>query len=848
MRRYVPDHLELHRFPLDPWRLVEREHDPGDLGLTETLFAVGNGYLGMRANPEEGRVAHIHGTYINGFHEAWRIHHAEDAFGFAKVGQTIVNAPDAKVMKLYIDDEPLLLTNADLEAYERVLDFRTGILTRDLCWRTPASKRVRVRSQRLVSLAHRHLAMMTFEVSMLDGNAPVVVSSQFLNRQDGEDEYHVARHALGHAADPRKIRAFDHRVLEPRLHRTDAGGVVLGYRCANSGMTLACSYRHIIDTPAEHRVETSVGEDLAKTVVTARMRAGQVLRIVKLVTYHTSTGVPAEELADRCHRTLDRAIDDGPDSIVREQKEWLDAFWEASDVELRGDEPGRQAMRWNLFQLAQASAQTQEHGIAAKGVTGGGYEGHYFWDTETYVVPFLAYTNPELARKVLRFRWRLLPQARQRAQELNQVGALYPWRTINGEEASAYYAAGTAQYHINAAIAFALKRYLDASGDIAFLAGEASEMLIETARLWEDLGFYAANGEEVFRIHGVTGPDEYTTVVNDNLYTNVMARFNLRYASRIVESLREWDPDAYDALCRRLGLEEEEIKRWIRASDSMYLPYDEELGIHPQDDTFLELEPWDFEHTSPDHYPLLLWYHPLVIYRHQVLKQADVVLAMVLRSDQFSLDQRRRNFDYYDPITTGDSSLSACVQAMAAAQIGYDDLAVEYFREALFCRSPRHPRQRRRRRPRRLVRRRVGDDRVRLRRAVRRRDGAAVHAEPAVAMGGRDVPAAATRLPDAGRHRRRRVHGRGARRPAGADRERRPQHHRPHRTRRQAPHPPRSARVARTPARLGVVGKEPVRSGREVDLLPPDALPGPARRLRAALRERLGDAAQPRAL
>ena len=253
------------------------------------------------------------------------------------------------------------------------------------------------------------------------------------------------------------------------------------------------------------------------------MQPGQTLRIVKLVTYHTSTGVPAEELADRCNRTLDRAMDDGPATIVEEQRAWLDEFWAASDVEIRGDDAGQQAVRWNIFQLAQASAQTQEHGIAAKGVTGGGYEGHYFWDTETYVVPFLAYTSPERARKALRFRWRQLPQARQRAVELNQAGALYPWRTITGEEASAYYAAGTAQYHINAAIAFALKRYLDASGDIAFLANEAAEMLVETARLWEDLGFFATNGEEVFRIHGVTGPDEYTTVVNDNFYTNVMA-------------------------------------------------------------------------------------------------------------------------------------------------------------------------------------------------------------------------------------------------------------------------------------------------------------------------------------
>jgi alpha,alpha-trehalose phosphorylase len=696
MRHITPEHLPLHRYPIDPWRLVEREYDVNDIGVTETIFAVANGYIGMRANPEEGRDAHSHGTYLNAFHETWHIHHAEEAYGFAKTGQTIVNVPDAKLMKLYIDDEPLLLSVADLEAYERVLDFREGTLTRDLVWRTPAGKRVRVRSQRLVSLAHRHLAMLTFEVTVLDGSAPVVVSSQLLNRQDGEDEYHVAAAALGHGRDPRQMRRFDHRVLIPRLHREIQGGVVLGYRCANSGMTLACAYRHIVESSTPVKVETTVGPDLAKTVFTTRAEQGQTIRLIKLVTYHTSRGVPPEELADRCARTLDRAVDDGPDTLLTEQREWLGDFWQASDVQLRGDDATQQAIRWNLFELAQASAQTQEHGIGAKGLTGGGYEGHYFWDTEIYIVPFLAYTNPDIARKLVRFRWHMLPAARQRAAELNQRGALYPWRTINGEEASAYYAAGTAQYHINAAIAFALKRYVDASGDIAFLATDGAEILVETARMWNSLGFYSTrrdpngnlngNGSHVatFHIHGVTGPDEYTAVVNDNLYTNVMARFNLRYAARVLELLEESAPEAYAALARRVDLGENEAAAWVRAAETMYLPYDAELGVHPQDADFLDLQPWDFAATSSDKYPLLLHFHPLVIYRHQVLKQADVVLAMSLRNDQFPPEVRRRNFDYYDPITTGDSSLSACVQATAAAQIGYSDLAVQYFREALF--------------------------------------------------------------------------------------------------------------------------------------------------------------------
>ena len=676
--------LPAHRFPVDPWRLVERSYSSADLGVTETLFSLGNGYLGMRANHEEGREAHSHGTYLNGFHETWPILHAEDAFGFAKTGQTIVNVPDAKLLKLYVDDEPLLLSAADLDSYERAVDFRNGVLTREMIWRTPAGKRVRVTSQRMVSFVHRHLAVMTFEITLLDAAAPLVVSSQLLNRQDGEDEYHVKSAALGEGMDPRRSRKFGRRVLEPRLQREDGNEIVLGYRCANSKMTLACGTRHLIDTSCQVEVETDVGADLAKTVFTVSATPGDPIKITKLVSYHSSIGVPTEELADRCSRTLQRAEADGIEHIIVEQRGWLDEFWANSDIELRGDDRAQQALRWNLFQLAQASARTQEQGVAAKGVTGGGYDGHYFWDTEVYVVPFLAYTMPEAARKIVRFRWQMLDAARQRAREMSQVGALFPWRTINGEEASAYYAAGTAQYHINAAVVLALRRYLEASGDIDFLSHEGSEILVETARLWVDLGFFGQNGGRTFHIHGVTGPDEYTTVVNDNFYTNVMARFNLRYAARTVRFLAEWNPDAFDALCRVTDLELHELDDWDAAADAMFVPFDEELGINPQDSEFLELKPWDWESTPPDKFPLLLNYHPLVIYRHQVLKQADVVLAMFLRSERFPVEQKRRNFDFYDPITTGDSSLSSCVQAVVAAEVGYDELALEYFTRALY--------------------------------------------------------------------------------------------------------------------------------------------------------------------
>jgi alpha,alpha-trehalose phosphorylase len=387
-------------------------------------------------------------------------------------------------------------------------------------------------------------------------------------------------------------------------------------------------------------------------------------------------------LVDRCTRTLDRAVREGYDALAKVQKEFLDDFWPRADVVVEAEPRIQQAVRWNVFQILQASARAETTGIPAKGLTGQAYEGHYFWDTEVYVAPFLTYTTPRITRNLLRFRHSMLDNARDRAIELSEEGALFPWRTINGEEASSYYAAGTAQYHINADIAYAIKRYVDVRGDREILAEVGAEILVETARLWISLGFISPETER-FHIHGVTGPDEYTTVVNDNTYTNLMARMNLRFAAEVIPWIKENRPEAYQHLVHETGLRIEEVDSWIQAADKMYIPYDEERGINPQDDNFLEKEVWDFKSTPVTKYPLLLHFHPLIIYRHQVIKQADVVLALVLLGNEFSLEQKRRNFDYYDPLTTGDSSLSACVQSILAAEIGYEKKALEYFQYAL---------------------------------------------------------------------------------------------------------------------------------------------------------------------
>jgi alpha,alpha-trehalose phosphorylase len=656
-------------YPNDEWRLVEKRFHPDLIPQTETFFATANGYFGMRGGCEEGSPAFHAGTFINGFYETWPIVYGEDAYGFAKTGQTIANVTDGKIIKLYVDDEPFHLPDAILHDYERALDMKQGTLDRTLLWETRSGKKVSIKSRRLVSFEHRHLAAIEYEVTVLDAEAPVVISSQS-----------VAPHGSASCDedDPRRARGFEQRVLLPEMHYAQDQRALISHVTRSSRMALACGIDHVIETECPYACQAESSDDQGKVVFSVEAQPGVPIRITKYITYQDSRRSSPRQLCERAERTLDRAVAHGFGDLLASQRRFLDRFWADSDIAFTGAPELQQAIRFNLFHILQASARADRAGIPAKGLTGQGYEGHYFWDTEIYVLPFLIYTNPRVARNLLEVRYQQLDHARKRAREVNQKGALFPWRTIGGEEASAYYAAGTAQYHINAAVMYAIKKYVEVTGDVDFLERRGAEILVETARLWADLGFYSESKDGKFCIHGVTGPDEYNAVVDNNTYTNLMARENLRYAVTTVEALRKQNPDRFTILVDRTGLELSEIQQWRRAAESMYIPFDEALGIHPQDDAFTEREPWDLENTPAEKFPLLLHHHPLVIYRHKVIKQADVVLAMFLLGHEFTPEQIRQNFDYYDPLTTGDSSLSMSIQAIVAAELGYRDKAREY--------------------------------------------------------------------------------------------------------------------------------------------------------------------------
>jgi alpha,alpha-trehalose phosphorylase len=681
MRSPRSDPVDRTRFPIQEWGISETRYDSVARGACESNFTVGNGFLGLRGNHEEGDSdAYAHGTFVNGFHETWRIRHAEEAFAFAKTGQTIVNVPDAKTITLTVDGETLQLSTAQLESYNRSLDFRDGILRRDLIWVTPSGKRVAVQSTRMVSFTRRNLAVMTFQVTVLDSDADVVITSEVRNRQDEPPE--VGAKVVGF--DPRKAASFENRVLLSQLQFEEQGRMCFGYRTTHSGLSLAVCADHELFTANPVSVESRMSSDLGRRTYRVHAWANEPVLVVKWAAYTDGPSTAeASDLAGLCQLTLDDAQNVGRDVLIAEQREWLAAYWANADVELDGNPALQQAVRWCLFELAQATGRADGRGIGVKGVTGAGYQGHYFWDTEVYLVPFLAHTNPFLARSTLRFRIAMLDAARRRAHVMSQRGALFPWRTINGEEASAYYAAGTAQYHIDADIAFAMCKYADVCDDERFLLIEALPVLVETARLWLDLGFFRGP-ERSFHIHSVTGPDEYSAVVNNNLYTNLMARMNLMRAAQAVLTLAEANPGWHLDMITELGVTEAEVTGWQEAATAMAIPYDEWFGVHPQDEDFLRREVWDLANTPPEMLPLLLHYHPLVIYRFQVLKQADAILALFLAGDSFTPEEKRADYEYYEPITTGDSTLSAVVQSIIAAEVGYQERALESFMEGAF--------------------------------------------------------------------------------------------------------------------------------------------------------------------
>jgi len=649
-------------FTVEPWALRETQLSLDVLAQSESLFALANGHIGLRGNLDEGEPNGLPGTYLNGFFEARPLPYAEAGYGYPEAGQTVVNVTNGKIIRLLVDDEPFDVRFGELRGHERTLDFRAGVLRRQAEWLSPSGGQVRVSSVRLVSFVQRAVAAVLYEVEPLDRATRIVVQSEL-----------VANEPMPTSPDDPRTGAGVVSPLRSELFSGRDARVVLVHSTKASELRMAAGMDHVVEgPPGTDTGAAESGEDLGRVTITADLEPGQRLRVVKFLAYGWSSRRSKAALRDQVAAALAEARHTGWDGLLASQRSYLDVFWERADVELEGDAELQQAVRFGLFHTLQAGARSERRAIAAKGLTGPGYDGHTFWDTETFVLPVLTYTVPDAAREALRWRHATLSLARERAKLLGLAGAAFPWRTIAGQECSSYWPAGTAAFHVGADIAQAVGRYQAAAADDAFEREAGLELLVETARLWRSLGHYDSEGR--FRIDGVTGPDEYSAIADNNVFTNLMAQQNLRSAADAVER----HPDR----AGELGVDLEEAAAWRDAANAVFVPYDEKLGVHPQAEAFTEHQTWDFAHTAPEQYPLLLHFPYFDLYRKQVVKQADLVLALHLRGDAFSEEAKARDFAYYETLTVRDSSLSACTQAVVAAEVGHLELAYDYFGEA----------------------------------------------------------------------------------------------------------------------------------------------------------------------
>lgn len=648
-------------YSVEPWCLRETELDLDILAQSESLFALSNGHIGWRGNLDEGEPYGLYGSYLNGVHELRPFNYAEVGYGNPAQDQVMINVTDGKTIRLLVDDELFDVRYGALQSHERVLDFRAGTLRRRVEWTSPTDRKVRVTSTRMVSLVQRSVAAIRYEVEAVNRPVRLVVQSELVTDQPQSAA----------STDPRESKAIEDpwRALG---NASDGTRCELVHRTARSGLTVVAAMDHAVQGPPSTEVLAESFEDLGRLTIQVTLEPGERLTLEKYVAYGWSAQRSTRALRDQVDAALKVASRTGWAGLIEEQRSFLGDFWDLADVEFEGDAEVQQSVRFSLFHVLQSAARGERRAIPGKGLTGTGYDGHAFWDSETFVLSVLTYTMPDAVAHALKWRHDTMALAKGRAQALGLKGAAFPWRTISGEECSAYWPAGTGAFHVNADVADAVVRYLDARDDEDFERAVGMELLCETARLWCSLGHFDDRGG--FRIDGVTGPDEYSAIADNNIYTNLMAQRNLRAASDVAQRQRE--------AALAYGIEDAEILTWRRAADAMVIPFDSVRGVHPQAERFTDHQVWDFVATANEHYPLFLHFPYFDLYRKQVVKQADLVLAMYLCGDAFTPEQKRINFDYYERLTVRDSSLSACSQAVMAAEVGHVALAYDYLGEA----------------------------------------------------------------------------------------------------------------------------------------------------------------------
>lgn len=643
---------------VDPWAIIEEGFDPERNRTSESIFSLGNEYMGVRGYAEEGYSGDsLQGSYFNGLNEQLDI--GNHYKGIIRSLRYMVNAVDWLYTRITVNGEQLDLAKSKISDYVRKLDLRSGTYRRELIWHLNDGKSLKVVFTRLVSMTMSHLGLQRVEFEPLNfsGSVDVCVGLDFtiIHEERGECMWS-------------SLRSGEQGATTAIMART--------VNTANklfSSFTLQ-STQPLQLTRVEH--DKFIGQSF-----TMELAQGEATHFTKLVINYSDSesAHTAEELWSKGLALAESASQLSDTQIFADQTAYWNGIWETSDIRIEGDPENQQGIRFCIFQLYQTyHGDHPGFNIGAKGLTGEVYRGLAFWDTESYCLPFYMFNNPKAARSLLDFRYKTLPQAMQRAKDVDCDGACYPIATIDGTESCDLWQHSNLQLHVGTAISYGIWHYVKNTGDKEFLHSKGAEMLIQISRFYATRGQWGQQSGK-YGYFGVMGPDEFQLMVNNNCYINLMAQKSFEYTLDTLSEMKEQAPEAFAMVAEKTGLRDEELTDWKNKADNMKIPVDEVTGVFEEHDGFFDMPHIDIHSIPVTEFPLYSNWSYDRLYRYDMIKQPDVLMFMFLYNGQFSKEEKLANYEYYESRCIHESSLSPSIHSILASEIGKPEEAYSFF-------------------------------------------------------------------------------------------------------------------------------------------------------------------------
>ncbi|MBM7094565.1 glycoside hydrolase family 65 protein [Bacillus sp. H-16] len=652
---------------LDDWSVIEEDFNPEHHEISESVFSIGNGHMGQRANFEETYSgSSLQGSYMAGVYYPDKTRVGWWKNGYPEYFAKVLNSTNWIGLKVVIDNEELDLNIAKVSNFVRELNMKEGYLKRSFTAELSGGKKIKVATCRFVSMKVREAGALRYAITPLNFDGELTLTSYL----DGDVKNTDAN--------------YDEKFWDPvdETVSNESATVIIKTKKLNFHMASTMINEYFQNgqkvTP---EVKVAKREKYTSQEVVLPLKQNEETSVVKVAANVTNRDHDTSSLGEVAQRVCRSAMEKGFDRLLSEQKEAWAKKWETSDIVIEGDVSAQQGIRFNIFQLNQTyTGEDDRLNIGPKGFTGEKYGGSTYWDTEAYCLPFyLSTSDQNIARNLLVYRYKHLEKARENARKLGFTkGALYPMVTMNGEECHNEWEITFEEIHRNGAIAYAIYNYVNYTADRDYLGEYGVEVLAEISRFWEERVHFV-NHKAVYMMHGVTGPNEYENNVNNNWYTNRIAAWTIEYTLEALAHVNETDPKRYEALINKLDLTEEETSKWSDIIDKMYYPVDEESGIFLQQDGYMDKEQIHVSELDEKHLPLNQNWSWDRILRSCFIKQADVLQGLYFLNSEFDIETKKRNFDFYEPRTVHESSLSPCVHSILACELGYREKAYEMY-------------------------------------------------------------------------------------------------------------------------------------------------------------------------